>query len=220
MLHRHAPPSPRWRATHMQTSAKMSEVRAACSHQRECARSVSEPPRALDPALSTLTDAHGWVGRHIRRRRAVIGHTCRMAWAKAARRLLTACGIVTSEAAAPTRPRRSSAPRPLRSPTSVAISSTRPDAVTPTYGHGLTAWPAICTVSMSAPSACARYPQLSQASSDPLASPASRGRIRPGRTQRGDFAAQVGMVKPWRAADGADGKRGRRACKSPNLQVL
>ena len=143
-----------------------------------------------------------------------------MAWAKAARRLLTACGIVTCEAAAPTRPRSSSAPRPLRSPTSVAISSTRPDAETPMHGHDLMTWPAICTVSMSAPSACARYPQLSQASGDPLASPASRGRTRPGRTRRGDLAAQVGMITPWQAADGPDGTRGRRACKSPNLQVL
>ena len=43
------------------------------------------------------------------------------------------------------------------------------------------------------------------ASSDLLASTASTGPIHPGGTRRGDLVAQIGVIMPSRAMDGADG---------------
>ena len=71
--------------------------------------------------------------------------------------------------------------------------------------HVMLTLSAIRAASDRAPSACQRYPERSQASSNPLAIRACRGRTRPRRTLCGELTAQVGVVPPQRAMDGADG---------------
>ena len=56
-----------------------------------------------------------------------------------------------------------------------------------------------------APSAAHAIHNCHTASSDLLASTASTGPIHPGGTRPGDLVAQIGVIMPSRAMDGADG---------------